>query len=1344
MSIWDEAEQDIATQQAPTQSVWDVAEAEIELEEEQSSYANQLLGSLTKGGIRLGQAILEIPKHTAWLIGKAVDVPTDRPPQPGDRGYKLWEQELEKRKDPGYKPLGQQYLGLIKEHKQGTKSILNAHPEWEYEPPKNFLDLLTSPRKLSLAIAESTPLLVAAGIATVAGRPDLSVAMMYGAEGQEAHDQAIIDGATPEQAEQAYHIYGSVAGILEQLQLGQAIKIGKRGYQAVFNRTVQKIAKQGTKSITKEIVKTAAKEAIEEMSQGTWQEVTAKLVYDKSVPGGLWGFVDRRAQEGLIGGVMGAIPGIGGVTLAHSRNLIQGISAQNEISPEESTEAIANASQQVDSKATPEKQQEQLIEAILEETGRSKVHHPNFVNWVEENVKQLFTTKDVPVKRATNAPQVVAETHNKQGGSTIDLKTGKPTTKGFAISPYPDRTVKIPGKEISPEQIQEYAEQNKDLLEQKGHTIGTWFNEEDGNTYLDVTITEASKEKALKLGEEKEQIAIFDLEKFEEIPVEKKVGPKKLENEFVVFEGVQEGLPEEGIPDFKLYTLKQDIPGHPAGSTLSENTLREAGIPIPGEKIKAEIKPREISKKKALALGHKLPGILGMSEEARREYMQGITGKTSMKNMSLDEMRQYVAQLEQDVKESGLMAETPVEETIRATQEAGTKEVKKEIKGLEKQGFKAWTQNVKQNFTRYIDGLYRVERMLETIDGHTEGPNYKNIFMPVTQANNMAIESKRSRIEKAVKEFWKIAGGKKAVMQLAAKERQHVADKTKDNPSIDLAPMERIAIYLYAQNKNGLNHLQHGNFADFKDFETALKQIVESMAKEEKAIADFILDDMHKQFPRVRQAAILALGRDLTEQDNYFSLYLKDVDPEQQTDFLHDLLKQVGEKVGVQEPGEIKKRKKGARQPLRLDAFENYFYHINRIEQFVNLAPIAKSVGDIVNDKEYQKAINNVTDGHGGRILKDWLKHSVRGHAAESSSWIGRKILALRRNGIVYAIGGNIPSVMRQQLSGFNAMSVHPSVAFYAAQHWGEGKNPRNYRKLENRAMSKSQMMRTRNFDRIEIIINKQNPARRRILRKKPWSSKAVSWIRWQDKHTTVYAWNAFYDAALKSGAAQATFGLDGSEQTAIDFADKWVRRTQPMGGAEHLPDFFRGGVVERLLTTFQNQINNNFNFWYHDIYQAKKYGKIDNKLLAYRIMGSYVLPALAFGMIARGGGLPRTWKDVPFDLFNYTLGPAFIVGRIIYNAIHGFAGAGRGIEGIALTEIEKTIESMIRKDTKGVVRHGIKAVGASTGKIPAQAIRTSEGVIDLMTDETDDLRRLIWSEWSLGKEPKPSGGQAR
>lgn len=44
------------------------------------------------------------------------------------------------------------------------------------------------------------------------------------------------------------------------------------------------------------------------------------------------------------------------------------------------------------------------------------------------------------------------------------------------------------------------------------------------------------------------------------------------------YEGHQD---TEGGPGFDLYTLDESIPGHPVGSTLSENTLRDAGWAIP-------------------------------------------------------------------------------------------------------------------------------------------------------------------------------------------------------------------------------------------------------------------------------------------------------------------------------------------------------------------------------------------------------------------------------------------------------------------------------------------------------------------------------------------------------------------------------------------------------------------------------------------------------------------------------------------------------------------------------------------------------------------------------------------
>ena len=276
------------------------------------SYGQQVVGAVAKGGMRFGSAILQTPKQVAQLIALVGDMPMGREPQPGDTGYLIWKENKDK------ETAASKYMNIVESYKRGVQSILANHPEWESEPPKNFKDLLTSPKKLSLAVLESTPVLAAAGVVTLSGRPDVGLAMMYAAEGQDAYDQALTDGASKKEATAAYHLYGSVSAILENLQLSDILKIGKGSFKAVAAATTKKVAKQGVAAVTKDIVKVSAQEALEEMAQGSWQELTAKTVYDKSIPDGLGGFIDRRLQEGLIGFTMGVIPGSGGAIAGSS------------------------------------------------------------------------------------------------------------------------------------------------------------------------------------------------------------------------------------------------------------------------------------------------------------------------------------------------------------------------------------------------------------------------------------------------------------------------------------------------------------------------------------------------------------------------------------------------------------------------------------------------------------------------------------------------------------------------------------------------------------------------------------------------------------------------------------------------------------------------------------------------------------------------------------------------------------------------------------------------------------------------------------------------------------------
>jgi hypothetical protein len=294
--------------------------APVEMPDDQS-FVQQFLGTQAKSWMRIGSAVTGVPKHlaswaeTGYLSGVLM-------------ASKLFGDDVEETAkklkffESAFEPTKKVLDIPIKEHRRGVQSIIKAHPEWEYDPPENVKDLITSPRKLALAVSESLPLLASAGIMTVAGAPQTSLGMMFTAEGEEAYQQALADGATEAQAEKAYVLYGSVAAAIEQLQLQQFLKLGKGAYKQVLNTIAKKVGSKGWKAVSMQTLKNMAAEAVEEMSQGTWQEVTAKLTYGKEFSD-IGSFIDRRLQEGVIAGTMAMLTGVGGATVAQMKTQTQ-------------------------------------------------------------------------------------------------------------------------------------------------------------------------------------------------------------------------------------------------------------------------------------------------------------------------------------------------------------------------------------------------------------------------------------------------------------------------------------------------------------------------------------------------------------------------------------------------------------------------------------------------------------------------------------------------------------------------------------------------------------------------------------------------------------------------------------------------------------------------------------------------------------------------------------------------------------------------------------------------------------------------------------------------------------
>lgn len=1224
-------------------------------EDKKGTTIDRLFGASMRGWMRLGGALLDMPKHVVSQV-KIL-------PMANISGMILQEKDPERKKQlikrmgeiEGFYNRTSKELGqTAKLHRQGQTVIEKNHPEWVSEPPESFIDLLTNPEKLAVSIAESVPILLSAGVMTAAGQPNIGVMMMYASEGQEAYDIAIQNRESEEDAETAYMVYGTVSAALENMQLQGIIKIGKGMFRQVANRTAQKVARKGLGSLTKDIIKVAATEALEEMAQGTWGEVTAKLVYDKTISSSLGEFIDSRAQEGLIGAVMGIIPGVGG---AVTGGIVRGAPTEPTVTPS--------------------------VEMTLK--GRT-IETPDWITmrtgvaqeWAEYNLPENWQDLWRRWRTRLSMPKLVNQMKDAGLKEGIDFRVTWREKTHWLPPPGADLS-KIPLMQL------------RAIVDGEGIKLRN-----DKGARLDRNILEQRLEEMIKKYAPAEVIAPEQVAK-ETSPIN-------------VYRGTQTGKIFTDETALKMEQTEE-------GTRLTDKETGEEVILDPEASTSGIIKQEPTLKavnqrndKELLIRGHEMPKLLGLDEVARKELMVEITNKDSMKKMSNAEKNLFVSVLEEQAEAAGIDYELPV---IHRAIETLEKQVKPSIEIRE--GWRGLIDKFKSGLSSAYLQLQRTERFLEDLDGETDGVLHENIWKPVKNSDEIRTQNTNAGIE----EFTRQIENTVENPELFFGEKEQITD------DLNLTQSEQMGVYTLAQNEHGRRYLNEGMNISNENIVT----VVNHMNSQTKALGDWLMEQYNNQWPLITRIAE-QVGIDLKtlRQELFYSPIMRsDVDILEQVDFLDLLTDGFAKESFKPEQKFLEKRKKRAVGKIELDAGVIYLNNVRRIESFKAMAPVAKKIGTILRNKQFKKSLNTATNDQGAKLLNTWLRDSIKGYSPGATGWFGKQITILRRNAIVYAIGYNIPTVFRQTLSLNNAVAVDKLMRKYVPLNLIEA--TRNYKALKAEVEGKSTLVQARDYERDLRQRWDRSSLKKKILRKDPFDKRATRWIKWMDKHTVIVAWKSLYDTAKEKKMG---------EKEAIAYADKWIGRTQPMANAKDLPQFFRDGELAKIVSAFQNQINNNFNFYAHDIIGAKKRGEISNAEVAHRVMFSYIMPAILFGMIGRGS-LPRSWEQLATDLITYPIATLMLVGRLINRMIMGWDNSSTIVEA-GPEELIKTGKAIRKGDIRGMITGAAKTIGAFSGRVPAQTFRTLSGAEDLLTGTTKDPRRLIYSQWALdqGKKPEP------
>lgn len=157
-------------------------------------------------------------------------------------------------------------------------------------------------------------------------------------------------------------------------------------------------------------------------------------------------------------------------------------------------------------------------EAILYNNGQLRIFTPQHVAPVSTRIFRPMLPA-LPESALDQVPSII-DRHLKFGGSTTVISTGQDMmgAQAYAVSIFKDRELVVLGNANAPT-VAKYIRANDDLLSDPRNALGTWFNNEDGNTYLDISVLVPRMQDALQLARKHGQIAIFDLRTGTNIPL---------------------------------------------------------------------------------------------------------------------------------------------------------------------------------------------------------------------------------------------------------------------------------------------------------------------------------------------------------------------------------------------------------------------------------------------------------------------------------------------------------------------------------------------------------------------------------------------------------------------------------------------------------------------------------------------------------------------------------------------------------------------------------------------------------------------------------------------------------
>ncbi|MFH1640578.1 MAG: hypothetical protein ABIA66_01305, partial [Candidatus Omnitrophota bacterium] len=567
-----------------------------------------------------------------------------------------------------------------------------------------------------------------------------------------------------------------------------------------------------------------------------------------------------------------------------------------------------------------------------------------------------------------------------------------------------------------------------------------------------------------------------------------------------------------------------------------------------------------------------------------------------------------------------------------------------------------WTQGAKDKINSFATRTFRVERILDKLDGKDNGPLWSTFYKTLNEATTEKVRGFSGKMEEL----------RNYLKENDIDISKLMTERIEVFPGKSLTPSEKIGIYLHSQNEDNLRHLTQGNKFTVEQIET----IKASLTEQERKVADWLKEYFDGEYPAVNEAKLYVTDEPLGKVENYFPIrlewrsnpnldYWEQLAKEDSMSFTRDWAS-----GGIQK-GFTKERTMEAAQAVDLDAMAIFLNHLEAIEHYKNFAPVIADLQAIMKNNLFKSALIEKAGRPVFQVMDKWLKQVAETNPMRPANQAEAVIRTLRVNAVTAVLGLNITTALKQFpsfVSGAAEEGIIPAMQglFTFLRHPVETRqlikeySPQIYKRSFEREIAEAEKMRGAG----RVIAGKISPRQAFMILTTTMDKTAVSAL-----------WRGAFDDGISKGKTP--------EQAAAD-AETVIRKTQPFFDVKDLPEYYRSGEMMKALTIFTNQLNNYWNYYHFDIAGKYKAGRISTPEALRRILLAFIIPALMIGAITRSRK-PEDWKETGKDLISMATATVPLAGSWITSGLKGFTDVS-----LITTELASEIARISNKVSNG------------------------------------------------------------